>query len=203
MDLKKITDQHKFLILGLSAFCLLYFILYRQMQTGLNEAPRAPEKVQADTFIPAGYVLVPIKLENTQAVSGLIDQFAIVDVYAVNASTQLNELVAEKVKMLRAPLDPNQFAVLLKDDKARELLQLNGHFSVVLQNRHVIGAVTEVQDTLNANNSQRISSDSSKSGGPLPTAPNLAAAKVNLQTTQQAALSIMKVKVEYAESSSR
>lgn len=192
MDLKKITDQHRFLILGLIAFCVLYFILYRQMHTGLSEAPKPPEKVQADTFIPAGFVLVPIQLENTEAVSGLIDRFAVVDVYAINPSTQLNELVAEKVKMLRAPLDPNQFAVLLQDEKARELLQLNGRFSVVLQNRHVIGAITEVQETLNSKNSLRIPSQASAQ----PLASTKAKAESQIRKTPEA----LKVKVEYAGS---
>ncbi len=195
MDLKKITEQHRFLILGLTAFCILYFVLYRQMHSGVAEAPKTVEKVQADTFIPAGFVLVPIKLENNQAVSGLVDQFAIVDVYAVSATTQLNELVAEKVKMLRAPLDPNQFAVLLKDDKARQLLQLNGRFSVVLQNRHVVGAVTEVQQTLTENGSQRILQDQLAQE---PSPPVLAAASVKPETPPQRALSVGKVKVEYA-----
>lgn len=195
MYLKKITEQHRFLILGLTAFCVLYFVLYRQMNSDLKEAPKTIEKVQADTFIPAGFVLVPIKLENNQAVSGLVDQFAIVDVYAVSATTQSNELVAEKVKMLRAPLDPNQFAVLLKDDKAREILQLNGRFSVVLQNRHVVSAMTEVQQLLAESGRQRLLQEPLKNE-PLPKV--LAASTSKPETVPQRAMSVIKVKVEYA-----
>jgi hypothetical protein len=193
MELKKITDQHKFLIIGLTAFCVLYYVLYRQMHTNESVAPKTFEKVQADTFIPAGFVLVPIKLENNEAVSGLIDQFAVVDVYANNPSSKMNELVAEKVKMLRAPLDPNQFAVLLKDEKARELLQLNGRFSVVLQNRHVVGAITEVQETLDSNKSHRLNE--------LHTATKvLANTSLKMEPSHSKPPQIIKVKVEYAKS---
>lgn len=191
MDLKKITDQHKFLILGLTAFCVLYLILYRQTHTSSNEPAKPVDHVQADTFIPAGYVLVPIQLENKQAIAGLVDQFAVVDLYALNTTTQLNELVAEKVKLLRAPLDPNQFAVLLKGDKARELLQLDGRFSVVLQNRHVISAVTDVQKTLTDNQTERLKTDA-------PQPAIIAAERRPLESVREKALSIMKVKVEYA-----
>ncbi len=107
---------------------LYYFINKRA--TAPVAVTEKKEPVVADTFIPKGYVLVPITIDPASQISGLIDQFALVDLYASNA------LIATSVKLIRAPLNPQQFAVLVTENLSREIMKVATPFWVTLQNRN-------------------------------------------------------------------
>lgn len=157
-----INDENKYTIIAVIVFIILFFLIYIKNQAQVKKETPLPEKIQADTFVPAGFVLVPIQLANEKAVSALVDQFAVVDLYTTEPAVLNSILIAEKVKLLRAPLDPSQFAVLLPENKAHELLKINGQFWVVLQNRNSLVAQTEVSQTVQ-NSSPVIQNTSTKS----------------------------------------
>ena len=104
------------------------------------------DKVQAspDTFIPNGYVLIPITVSNFESLNALVSQYAIVNLYAVNhpgsfadGALPLNrkvKTVAERIKLIRSPLNPDKFAVLAPEVKAEALIRHSGEFFVTVQN---------------------------------------------------------------------
>lgn len=106
--------------------------------------PRTPtiekinaENIQADTLIPKGHVLVPVQLANFETISGLVDHFGVVDLYLGGQAGTQAKKIATRVKMIRAPLNPNQFAVLVTDSMATIIMRSGGPFWAVLQNRTV------------------------------------------------------------------
>ena len=137
----KLSDQNKILALSFFAFLVLYFFISKKTA----ETPAKPQEdksFSADTYIPAGQVLVPIQIDNSSALSGLVGSFAVVDLYAEQEKGG-NQLVASKVKLIRAPLNAEQFAVLVSDAKAKEIMQIKTSFWVVLQNRESLRANLE------------------------------------------------------------
>ena len=93
------------------------------------------QKIEADTIIPKGFVLVPIDLENIDSVSGVINQFGVIDLYTGKNSGQKSIKIASRIKILRAPLNPNQFAVLVPEFISDKIMQVSGPFWAVIQNR--------------------------------------------------------------------
>ncbi len=127
----QLTTQNKILLGSFVIFVMLYFYLNAKNK----ESPAPPENtpVFADTLIPRGQVLVPIELANIAALSGLIDQYGIIDLYG---GTETNStLIASRVKILKAPLNPSQYAVMVTEALSQEIMKLKGPFWAVVQNR--------------------------------------------------------------------
>lgn len=138
MKFSNLETQNKILIISFVIFLILYVLLtYRQKPLAVKETVSKLET--ADTYIPAGHVLVPIEIENVESVSGIIGSFALVDLYTRPTQTVDAEmlLVAQKIKLIRAPLNPNQYAVLVTEAQSTELLKINPRFWVTIHNQKV------------------------------------------------------------------
>jgi hypothetical protein len=97
--------------------------------------PVASESFDVDTMIPAGYILIPIQLSNAESLASLTGQFAVVDLYAVGEKGRKGFKVASAVKLLRAPLNPQQFAVLIREQESSKLVTMEGPFFAALKSR--------------------------------------------------------------------
>lgn len=124
----------------LGAFCILVILTIRLQTQGdaAQKSPTAqPVPAQADTFIPKGAVLVPIELQNIQAVAGLIGDHGIIDLYGILPNGHGFQ-IAEALKILQAPLNPEQYAVLTTTALAKKIMQYRGSYWGVVRNRSVI-----------------------------------------------------------------
>lgn len=81
------------------------------------------------TELPPGFSLVPIELLNEQSIASLVDRFAVVDLYRVQLhnghearGANRGKRIARNVRLLRAPLNPEKFAVLVPDNQAADLM---------------------------------------------------------------------------------
>lgn len=108
-----------------------YFKIHESEKKAVSQPQ--PES-SADTFIPKGYVLVPIELANASALEALIDRFGLIDLYSEDEGRN-KILLAAQIKILRAPLNPQQFAVLATEEKAKFIMQQKGSFWAVIQNK--------------------------------------------------------------------
>lgn len=116
-----------FLILGL-------FVFFTQ-QKNQDDQTVQEEIKSADTIIPKGFVLVPIEIQNIESLSSLIGGFGLVDLFTTQQINQQSGLrVGRRLKLLRAPLNPNTFAVLVPENEASSILSANGPFMAVVQN---------------------------------------------------------------------
>ena len=131
----RLTLQNKILIASFVIFIILYFILSSRNRETANGADSKEKNkpLYADTLIPKGQVLIPIELANVDAVAGLIDQFGIVDLYTGNDGHSV--LIASRIKILRAPLNQNQYAVMVAESFSPEMMKNKGPFFAVVQNR--------------------------------------------------------------------
>lgn len=128
----KISNQNKLLV-GSFLIFIAFSMIYSW--TKPKEKFQTQEKIYADTFIPKGYVLVPIELANFDSVSALIDQFGVIDLYAGAPQSAGSIKIASRIKMLRAPLNPQLLAVLVPEKDSSSIMKRSGPFWAVVQNR--------------------------------------------------------------------
>lgn len=131
----KFSQQNKLLLFSFLAF-VLFSIFYSMNKK--EEAKKFQDKIYADTYIPKGFVLIPIELANFESVSALVDQFGIIDLYAGAPQMAGSSKIASKVKMLRAPLNPNLFAILVSEKNSADIMKKAGPFWAVVQNRQSV-----------------------------------------------------------------
>jgi len=137
--LQQMTLQNKILCVSFGIFLILYYFVNRDQSSPVSQKKEEP--ATADTYIPPGHVLVPVQIENSEALSAVMGPFAVVDLYSDIGGH--SSLIAEKVKLIRAPLNPRQFAVLVSESLSSQIMQVKIPFSVVLQNRNTFKANLE------------------------------------------------------------
>jgi hypothetical protein len=101
-----------------------------------GKEPRDPQLLEtASTMIPAGYVLVPIEVANYESLDSILGKHGVVDLYVGEDGTKTRQRkVAERIKILRAPLNPSHFAVLAPENESARIVSHQGPFTVVVQN---------------------------------------------------------------------
>ncbi len=144
----KLKDRkNQTMMLAFFAMIILVFIFQPHEQT--SKTSDTPSAESIDTYIPAGFVLVPIEIQNTEQLSSFINDYAIVDLFSFQKG-QIKNKVAQKLKLLRAPLNPQQFAVLVPESQTSQLLSNPGPFWVAVQNPNHNGNA-EFQKTRKSN----------------------------------------------------
>lgn len=97
------------------------------------EAPR----FEPDTHIPADFTMVTIQLANREAIDTLIGPFAVVDLYTEPSEGQRHgRLVGKNLKLIRAPLDPMQFAVLVPNLDSHRFSNSDQRYFATIKNRN-------------------------------------------------------------------
>ncbi len=121
---------------------LLGVVLWLNQDDSKQPVTTASEGSPIDTYIPLGYQLIPITVVNREALDSLISDRAIVDLYR-NDQMGKTEKAAAGVRLIRAPLNPRQFAVLVTEKEGEGLLRGTDEFTVVVQNRNFRGSTIE------------------------------------------------------------
>lgn len=96
------------------------------------EAPPVTTPESVDTFIPRGHLLVPVELQNAEQLQGLIGATTVVDLHAVTPGQRARP-VGRRLRLLRAPLNPLVFAVLIRDTEADRVLSFPGPFKASIR----------------------------------------------------------------------
>lgn len=131
IKIPKISQQNKILLCSF-LFLMVVYILFG-IKTEKVVAKYNP--IYADTLIPKGYGLIPVELANADTVSALMDQFGVVDLFTGTLTARGNKKIASRVKILRAPLNPNQYAVMVPEGLSQTIMNASGPFWAVVQNR--------------------------------------------------------------------
>lgn len=133
-DLKNnLKNKHLYVAFAaLGAICLM--VSLQNPNSPVVAEEKAPHSV--DTFIPAGLVLVPIEISNSESLASLVGEMGgVVDLYLASNDQRKGGLkVASKVKLVRAPLNPQQYAVLIREEEGPRLMSYAGPFLAVVQN---------------------------------------------------------------------
>jgi hypothetical protein len=129
--IKHSLQQHKYFV-----FMFFFFIfVYIFTTVGSGAAPAKENLLTVDTLIPNGFALVPIELENIAAIASVIEGYGVVDIYLGKSSSRNSKKIFQKVKILRAPKNPHSYALLLPDHLSSVLMQYEGPFFAVIQNK--------------------------------------------------------------------
>ncbi len=101
---------------------------------------KEPDSVQTqpleiDILIPAGFVLLPIEVENYESLDSVLGQMGVVDLYQNQSGKTGRRLVASFVRILRNPHNPNQFSILVPEKNAAAITNNFGPYFVSLRPR--------------------------------------------------------------------
>ncbi len=89
----------------------------------------------ADTYVPEGFVLVPIEVENADSLDAILGNYGVVDLFHPSLEPRGKvQLIAKQVKILRAPLDPKKFAVLVPNEQSSALVKIDTPLFVTIHN---------------------------------------------------------------------
>ena len=109
---------------------------------------QAPQDVT--TFIPEGFQLVPIEIANYEALDSVLGQFGVIDLYTASENESNSRALARAIKILRAPLNPSQFAVLVPDPMVSTIVKKGPLYKVVIRNPNASGTRIEKQQRVQA-----------------------------------------------------
>ena len=100
----------------------------------VEPAKGSPRAAEVDTYIPKGFVLIPIEVQNYEALDSILGKFGIVDLYqGGNSEKPQQRLVARHVRILRAPQNPSHFAILVQESEVSEVLKDGDSFTVTVR----------------------------------------------------------------------
>jgi hypothetical protein len=115
----------------LAAIPALLSLIMQKSETPQISPANAPA---VDTMIPRGHVLVPIEVQNYEALDSILGRFGIVDLFqAASEAAVSSNLVARNVRILRAPQNPTHFAILVREQEVNKILKYGSLFTVVVK----------------------------------------------------------------------
>jgi len=129
MKLKKIKLNEGYFYISTIILSIVFSINYSM---GSKNEPTAVTSINTskgiDTLIPRGFVLIPIQINNLSAVAPLLGDYGVVDLY------KSSKMIAKSIKILRAPKNPEKFAVMTLEENASKILAVQGPFQIIVQN---------------------------------------------------------------------
>ncbi len=151
----KATDMKEFLkchenkigigtlvILGLIAF----WVVSQKSAPPENQTQGDDSGFTVDTLIPSGYVLIPIELANADPLSSMVGTTAVVDLYTTSMDAkQKGRKIGSRLKLVRAPKNPNLYAVLVKESQSDQVLAQPGPYFAVIQNHKQEGSEIQLK----------------------------------------------------------
>lgn len=128
-ELVSCFDQKNRLVL----FFLVGFLWIGFSKLSAQSTESVRDHFQIDTIIPNGYVLIPVKLLNADAISTVIGSHGVADIYETYEGRK-NKLLFSKAKIIKSPVEDSTFSVLVKETKAHLLSNSENPFFAAVQN---------------------------------------------------------------------
>lgn len=115
-------------------FSLLSFLILNKQGTNQSQLKKTKtaSSLNVNTFIPAGFVLIPVNLLNSESLNGLIGKWGWISLYSSLPGKNLKPIVSS-IRVIRSPKNPNQFAVLAEEGKSSLILTHTAPLIAVIQ----------------------------------------------------------------------
>ncbi|MCB9025978.1 MAG: hypothetical protein H6625_06650 [Bdellovibrionaceae bacterium] len=140
--LEHIKEHKGWVILGaLLVISSISSQFYNNSDPDKTENP--PEDVS--TFIPKGYRLVPLPIENYKNLDQILGNYGVVDLYVktlINSKVH-TELLGSGIRALRAKNGSESIGLLVPLEQVKTLLKKDGKFYLTINNSNSSGTVFE------------------------------------------------------------
>ena len=136
---KKFIKQNRWWFLGASFLILLIIF------NNLIHQPTKPEPVEevADisTFIPKGFRLVPIQVDNYKSLDQILGNYGVVDLYvkSFKGPKLKMELVGSGIRAIRAKNGSESIGLLVPKEQVKAILKKEGRFVLTVNNSQSSG----------------------------------------------------------------
>jgi len=114
-------------VFGIILSTVLSFTILRSGKPALKTTPAYKQNI--NVMIPKDHVLFPFTAQNFEELDGVLEAYSLVKVYNPENGT----LLAENIKVLRAPKDPDQLAFLIPNYIANKFMEYGMDFRLALQ----------------------------------------------------------------------
>lgn len=134
--IREIRNDKKLATLWVSFLILGSWAVFLRMTDSKPKVSGPIKMSSIDENIPPGYTLLPIEIENAEAISGIIsDMGGLVDLYTSNHEGGRSFRVATKVKLIRTGSE-FQMSLLIPVDQGHVILNHRGPFIASVHNLH-------------------------------------------------------------------
>ncbi len=142
-DPKQFYRQHKSWILSIGCALLLTTInsIAHSSKSDADLGQTTETKESLDTYIPDGFVLVPVEVENYENLDQILGNFGTIDVYekVQNGAQTRSRLVGRGLKALRPQNNDKQIGLLVPESEASLVVGTQGPLYVTIHNRQKTG----------------------------------------------------------------
>lgn len=154
--IRRLSLKRQLALLFLISILPVFLSLTREGKSEkLGDGVLGPQSI--DTLIPTGFALVPIEVQNSESLDSILGNKGVVNLLAPpREAGKKSRLIARRVPILRAPLNPSHFAVLVPESISRDITQEQGPFWVVIQNPNESGMSFEKKNFSNRPNARII-----------------------------------------------
>jgi hypothetical protein len=123
--------QNRLIILAL--LLLFFFAFALPQKNEVKVSDNGP--MEADTIIPPDVTAIPIEIANHKSLVASVGAYAYVNVFSLQADGTAGKKVGHRLRLLRAPFDPNEFLVLVPESEEAAFMQHSGPFFVSVLSR--------------------------------------------------------------------
>lgn len=125
---------HRLILYSSLCLCVCFLGLIQQ-EPEKRQTNYKNQLMKFDTLIPKDKTLLPIEIENSEALDSLFGNQGVVDLYVRQSpGSRKLRLIAKNVKLMRAPKNPKVFAVLCDRSMPSQIFSGSQSFFVSLLN---------------------------------------------------------------------
>ncbi len=98
-----------------------------------------PIEQLVDTYIPQGYVLVPLEIQNSKNLDSIIGNKAVVDLYGKNPDEKATRRIGSALRLLRSPQKASEVSILIPETEVPRVLSQDRLYWVAVHNPNKLG----------------------------------------------------------------
>jgi hypothetical protein len=125
----KHQNQVKFGLALLSSLIVVIVFYFTEGTNSDSPTSTNDSMINLNVMIPDGYVLFSFQADNYEQISPFLEPYSMVKVYSINTG----EMIAQNIKVLRAPKDPSQLSFLVPVNIANYFAHFGLEYRIVLQ----------------------------------------------------------------------
>ena len=135
-------------VIILASIFLILIVIVRILVTSNSENAAHETNLDSEnfsTFIPKGFSLVPIDVENYKSLDSVLGQFGTVDVFTKNTTKNSQTLIklASNVKAFRSQAEPSNIGLLVPSEAVTLILSQREGIFLALSSNENSGTVIE------------------------------------------------------------